>query len=99
MWVCCSGSTRRLNRKEVLGFTPFFFFFFFPGRDQYYMRLFFCGLVVPGAPEGSTGRRFPLIEFFGTYTMFKILIQPDVDTSYLSKILLLYGAKTNKTLV
>ena len=32
--------------------------------------------------------------------MFKILIQPDVDTSYLSKILsLLYGAKTNKTLV
>ena len=41
----------------------------------------------------------PLIEFFGTYTMFKILIQPDVDTSYLSKILLLYGAKTNKTLV
>ena len=25
------------------------------------------------------------IEFFGTYTMFKILIQPDVDTSYLSK--------------
>ena len=62
MWVCCSGSTRRLNRKEVLGFTP-------------------------------------LIELFGTYTMFKILIQPDVDTSYLSKILLLYGAKTNKTLV
>ena len=50
MWVCCSGSTRRLNRKEVSGFTP-------------------------------------LIEFFGTYTMFKILIQPDVDTSYLSKIL------------
>ena len=38
-------------------------------------------------------------KFFGTYTMFKILIQPDVDTSYLSKILLLYGAKTNKTLV
>ena len=31
--------------------------------------------------------------------MFKILIQPDVDTSYLSKNLLLYGAKTNKTLV
>ena len=31
--------------------------------------------------------------------IFKILIQPDVDTSYLSKILLLYGAKTNKTLV
>ena len=32
--------------------------------------------------------------------MFKILIQPDVGTSYLSKILLLYGAKTNyKTLV
>ena len=30
--------------------------------------------------------------------MFKILIQPDVGTSYLSKILLLYGAKTNKTL-
>ena len=26
-------------------------------------------------------------------------IQPDVGTSYLSKILLLYGAKTNKTLV
>ena len=48
-------------------------------------------------PEG--GFRTPLIEFFGTYTMFKILIQPDVDTSYLSKILLLYGAKTNKTLV
>ena len=41
----------------------------------------------------------PLIEFFGTYKMFKILIQPDVGTSYLSKILLLYGAKTNKTLV
>ena len=40
-----------------------------------------------------------LKEFFGTYTMFKILIQPDADTSYLSKILLLYGAKTNKTLV
>ena len=35
----------------------FFFFFFFPGRDQYYMRLFFCGFVVPGAPEGSIGRR------------------------------------------
>ena len=48
-------------------------------------------------PEG--GFRTPLIEFFGTYTTFKILIQPDVDTSYLSKILLLYGAKTNKTLV
>ena len=31
--------------------------------------------------------------------MLKILIQPDVGTSYLSKILLLYGAKTNKTLV
>ena len=31
--------------------------------------------------------------------MFKILIQPDVGTSHLSKILLLYGAKTNKTLV
>ena len=61
MWVCCSGSTRRLNRKEVF--------------------------------------RTTLIEFFGTYTMFKILIQPDVDTSYLSKIFLLYGAKTNKTLV
>ena len=41
----------------------------------------------------------PLIEFFGTYKMLKILIQPDVGTSYLSKILLLYGAKTNKTLV
>ena len=41
----------------------------------------------------------PFIEFFGTYKMFKILIQPDVGTSYLSKILLLYGAKTNKTLV
>ena len=41
----------------------------------------------------------PLIEFFGTYKMFKILIQPDVGTSYLSKILLLYGAITNKTLV
>ena len=39
----------------------------------------------------------PLIEFFGTYKM--ILIQPDVGTSYLSKILLLYGAITNKTLV
>ena len=48
-------------------------------------------------PEG--GFRTPLIEFFGTYTMFNILIQPDVDTSYLSKILLFYGAKTNKTLV
>ena len=46
-------------------------------------------------PEGGFRRR----EFFGTYTIFKILIQPDVDTSYLSKILLLYGAKTNKTLV
>ena len=31
--------------------------------------------------------------------MFKILIQPDVGTSYLSKILLLNGAKTNKTIV
>ena len=31
--------------------------------------------------------------------MFKILVQPDVGTSYLSKILLLYGAITNKTLV
>ena len=32
--------------------------------------------------------------------MFKILIQPDVaGTSYLSIILLFYGAKTNKTLV
>ena len=31
--------------------------------------------------------------------MLKTLSQPDVDTSYLSKILLLYGAKTNKTLV
>ena len=41
----------------------------------------------------------PLIEFFGTYKMFKISIQPDVGTSYLSKSLLLYGAKTNKTLV
>ena len=33
------------------------FFFFFPGRDQYYRRLFY-GFVVPGAPEGSTVRRF-----------------------------------------
>ena len=49
-------------------------------------------------PEG--GFRFhSFYRVFGTYTMFKILIQPDVDTSYLSKILLLYGAKTNKTLV
>ena len=32
----------------------------------------------------------PLIEFFGTYRMLKILIQSDVGTSYLSKILLLY---------
>ena len=39
------------------GFIFFFLFFFFPGRYQYYMRLF-CGFVVPGAPEGSTGRRF-----------------------------------------
>ena len=31
--------------------------------------------------------------------MFKIFIQLDVGTSYLSKILLLYGAKTNKALV
>ena len=32
--------------------------------------------------------------------MLKILIHPDVaGTSYLSKILLLYGAKTNKTLL
>ena len=86
-------------------------------RPLAYRRLFlrlFCGFVVPGAPEGSTRRRFfgeardrtcdpwpftPLIEFFGTYKMFKILIQPDVGTSYLSKILLLYGAKANKTSV
>ena len=40
-----------------------------------------------------------MFKMFGTYKMFKILIQPDVVTSYLSKILLLYGAKTNKTLV
>ena len=48
----------------IVPFTPFFF----PGRDQYYMRffffffffcfVFFCGFVVPGAPEGSTGSRF-----------------------------------------
>ena len=36
----------------------FEFLFFFPGRDQYYRTLFFVGFVVPGAPEGSTGRRF-----------------------------------------
>ena len=77
----------------------FFFFFFFSWARPVLYEVVFCGFVVPGAPEGSTGRRFPLIEFFGTYTMFKILIQPDVETSYLSKILLLYGAKTNKTLV
>ena len=45
-------------------------------------------------PEG--GFRF---HSFDRVFRFKILIQPDVDTSYLSKILLLYGAKTNKTLV
>ena len=106
MWVCCSGSTRRLNRKEVLGFTPlieffvfflpgnqpvlgfafiylswvepvlggcfsrrapegsnrgllfFFFFFFFPLGETSTIGGCFCGFVVPGAPEGSTGRRF-----------------------------------------
>ena len=31
--------------------------------------------------------------------MFKMLDHPDVGTSYLCEILLLYGAKTNKTLV
>ena len=41
----------------------------------------------------------PLIELFGIYKMFKMLNHPDVGTSYLCKILLLYGAKTNKILV
>ena len=36
------------------------FLFFFPGRDQYNRR-FFCGFVVPGAPEGSTGRLILLL--------------------------------------
>ena len=36
---------------------------------------------------------------FGIYKMFKMLNHPDVGTSYLCKILLLYGAKPNKTLV
>ena len=60
------------------------------------------GLLFREHPKAQPGGGFwstPLIEFFGTYKMFKILIQPDVGTSYLSKILLLYGAKTNKTLV
>ena len=67
------------------------------------------GLLFREHPKAQPGEGFfgeardqgftPLIEFFGTCTMFKILIQPDVDTSYLSKILLLYGAKINKTLV
>ena len=39
----------------------FFFFFFFLGETSTiggcFLRLF-CGFVVPGAPEGSTGRRF-----------------------------------------
>ena len=35
----------------------------------------------------------------GFCKMFEMLNHPDVGTSYLCKILLLYGAKTNKTLV
>ena len=43
----------------------------------------------------------PLIELFGIYKMFKMLnhSRSDVGISYLCQILLLYGAKTNKTLV
>ena len=39
----------------------------------------------------------PLIELFGIYKMFKML--NDVGIFYSCQILLLYGAKTNKTLV
>ena len=35
----------------------FFFFFFFLGEISTIGGCF-CGFVVPGAPEGSTGRRF-----------------------------------------
>ena len=56
-------------------------------------------LVYKASDLTTAPRRLLLIEFFGIYKMLKILIQPDVGTSYLSKILLLYGAKTNKTLV
>ena len=35
----------------------FFFFFFFLGETSTIGGCF-CGFVVPGAPEGSTGRRF-----------------------------------------
>ena len=84
------------------------------------MRLFFfCGFVVPGAPEGgfffwrSPGSNLrPLVykasdlttaprrlELFGIYKMFKMLNHSDVGISYSCQISLLYGAKTNKTLV
>ena len=77
MWVCCTGSARRLNREvdfcccvwrspgsnlrplvykaSDLTTAPrrlrslFCFVFVFSGQDQYFE-------VVPGAPEGSTGR-------------------------------------------
>ena len=87
MWVCCTGSTRRLNRevdfcccvwrspgsnlrplvykasdlttapRRLRFFCVFFFFVCFSGRDQYFE-------VVPGAPEGSTGR-LVLVDVFG----------------------------------
>ena len=41
----------------------FFFCFLFPRRDQYYRRFFFVGFVVPGAPEGSTGRMVFVVVF------------------------------------
>ena len=41
----------------------------------------------------------PLIELFGIYKIFTMWNHSDVGISYLCQILLLYGAKTNKTLV
>ena len=58
LWVLLS---REHPKAQPRGWFFIFLFFFFPRRHQYYRRLFFdvfCGFVVPGAPEGSTGRRF-----------------------------------------
>ena len=57
--------------------------------------------LVYKASDLTTAPRRLLIELFGIYKMFKMLnhSRSDVGISYLCQILLLYGAKTNKTLV
>ena len=58
-------------------------------------------LVYKASDLTTAPRSTPLIELFGIYKMCKMLnhSRSDVGISNLCQILLLYGAKTNKTLV